>query len=281
MYGFNPFLWPLIPPIPTDYDVPPTLYAIMNSIANYGKLNKTKIKNLAKATHETIFDFDYPLSTHVSRETFETNILNHYMTRRIGYDTVTAFQIELSNRLNEIMPKYNILFDSMSGWNLFNDGYTETKTGEVTDSKQSSGTNQSANQETTTTSGSNQVATQNSVATSGSASSNNKHSDLPQSELQDITDSSYVNVYEEESNTTSNSSNSSSNSSSTDSSTVSKNGSTNGSDSKTESALNHYNETITHTQSDLASIYIDFQNNVNSIYTMIYKDLDCLFYGLI
>ena len=42
---------------------PPTLYAIMNSIANYDAEEKTKIRNLAKATHEKIFDFDYPFYT--------------------------------------------------------------------------------------------------------------------------------------------------------------------------------------------------------------------------
>ena len=38
---------------------PPTLYAIMNSIANYDAEEKTKIRNLAKATRAKIFDFDY------------------------------------------------------------------------------------------------------------------------------------------------------------------------------------------------------------------------------
>ena len=37
---------------------PPTLYRIMNSIANYGQEEKTKKRNLAKATREKIFDFD-------------------------------------------------------------------------------------------------------------------------------------------------------------------------------------------------------------------------------
>lgn len=251
LYGFNPYFY--LPPFPRDLDVPPTLYAILNSIANYGNPNKTKIKNLAKATHETIFDFDYPLSTHVSRETFETNILNHYMTRRIGYDTVTAFQIELSNRLNEIMPKYNILFDSMSGWNLFNDGFTETKTGEVNDEKESTG--------------SNIMSSENHVTGSNNANANSKHSDLPQSELQDITDSSYVNIYEEDTSHADNVSDS--------------NSTSNANDTNNTISKNTYNETIKHTQSDLATLYIDFQNEVNSIYTLIYKDLDCLFYGLI
>ena len=82
---------------------PPTIYAILNSIANYGKLEYTKIRELAKATHEEIFDFDYELSDKLNKEDFEIDILNHYMERRIGFDTVTSFQLHLENKLHEIL----------------------------------------------------------------------------------------------------------------------------------------------------------------------------------
>lgn len=106
---------------------PPTLFVIMNSIANYDAEEKTKIRNLAKATHEKIFDFDYPLSDKVNKEDFECQILNHYMMRRIGYETFTAFQLFLENKLNEIMPKYNKLFDALYNYNLFSDGEIITR----------------------------------------------------------------------------------------------------------------------------------------------------------
>lgn len=106
---------------------PPTLYAIMNSMANYDVEVKTKIRNLAKATREKIFDFDYPLSDKMNKEDFECQILNHYMMRRIGFETFTAFQLYLENKLNEIMPYYNKLFDSLSNYNLFNDGEVITR----------------------------------------------------------------------------------------------------------------------------------------------------------
>lgn len=101
---------------------PPTVYAILNSIANYGKLEYTKIRDLAKVTHDKIFDFDYTLSSEVDKNQFEIDILNHYLERRIGFDTVTSFQIHLENKLHEILPYYNIMFDSLSKYNLFNDG---------------------------------------------------------------------------------------------------------------------------------------------------------------
>lgn len=101
---------------------PPTIYAILNSIANYGKLEYTKIRDLSKVTHDKIFDFDYTLSSKVDKNQFEIDILNHYMERRIGFDTVTSFQLHLENKLHEILPYYNIMFDSLSDYSLFNDG---------------------------------------------------------------------------------------------------------------------------------------------------------------
>ena len=106
---------------------PPTLYSIMNSIANFDTEEKTKIRNLAKATHEKIFDFDYPLTEHITKEDFEVMILNNYMMRRIGYETPTAFKIAMEVKLNSIMPIYNKMFDSLENWNLFNDGENITR----------------------------------------------------------------------------------------------------------------------------------------------------------
>lgn len=247
LYGYNPLIY--YPFLPNDCDLPPTLYSIMQSIVNYGKFPKEKIKNLAKESRTTLFDFDYPLSENVSRETFETNILNHFIERRIGFDTVTMFQIKLNNRLNEIMPKYNLMFDSLKDWNLFKDGFTIEKTGHVTDIK-----NQNVESSSDTTGSMN---TENETKA--------KHSDLPQSELQDIDDSKYVNIYENNTNVNGSTSSTSNTSS----------------EESLQNTNNNYEETIKQSQSDLVETYIKFQNSINSIYTMIYNDLDCLFYGLL
>ena len=115
------FMFPMIW-LPNNYDLPPTLYAIMNSMVNFDAEEQTKIKNLPLACHESVFDFTYPLSEKVNKTDFECMILKHFMMRRIGYDTMTAFKIALDVKLNEIMPEYNIEFDSLIGWDLFNDG---------------------------------------------------------------------------------------------------------------------------------------------------------------
>ena len=44
---------------------------------------------------------------------------------------------------------------------------------------------------------------------------------------------------------------------------------------------NIYHETIEKTNANKIDIMMQMQENINSIYTMIYKDLNDLFYGLI
>lgn len=220
-------------PQPIINEKPPTIYAILNSIVNFDAEEKTKIKDLASEGHSAIFNFNYPLSSKIDKDEFEILILNHYMMRRIGFDTVTAFQIMLSSKLNEIMPNFNKLFDFLDGWDLFNDGEVESRTR----------TTESANElkNNANTSNINDV----------------RSSNLPQGRLEDVRDASYVTNYDY----VQNNGNSASVSSGTD---------------NTEE-----NETITRSPSDKMKIYREFIEAKESIYTMIFKELDVLFYGLL
>jgi len=211
-------------PLPTDYDIPPTIYSILNSYVNFDNDNPVKISNLASAGREVIFDFDYPLSTNVTKESFEVMILNNFLMRRIGYDTVTAFKIALCVKLNEIMPKYNILFDSIRNWNLFNDGETITRQ---------------------------YSATLSNTGTTGSIS-DRRYSDTPQNQLSDIRDGRYVTDYNYD----------------TDSSNISNSG--------TETRAENEHRTL----ADKNNLYITFSKEVNNVYTLIFKELEPLFYGL-
>lgn len=162
-----------IPPIPAWNTKPITLYSYMDSIVNYGKPEneKKKTRELAEYSRSTIFDFNYPLSTNVNREDFEKQILNHFIMRRLGFDTPTAFEIALENKLNEIMPKYNKMFDMMSSWNVFTDGESITREQETT----SNLTKESK--------------------TSSSGTSDRRYSETPQSELSNVRDGKYITDY--------------------------------------------------------------------------------------
>lgn len=249
---YMPMFYPFLPP---NCDKPPTLYSVLNSIVNGDKEEDdyTKIKDLAKEGRTTIFNFEYPLTSHITKEKFETMILNHFLQRRIGFETVTAFRIQLDVKINEIMPIYNKMFDAMENWEIFNDGEITTRTG--TDNKTQTNTNQTSNTLT------NQSTTQTSDV------SDRRNSELPQNEIENIQDASYLTNYSYDTNT--NNGQDSSTSQGTSQATNS------GTDNTT------YNETITRTPADKIAILKEMQENIKSVYTMIFKDLDCLFYQLL
>ena len=251
LFMFYPFLSP-------NCNKPPTIYTILESIVNPDvDLNEpapeVKIKDLAKAGRVTIFNFDYPLSSNVSRETFETMILNHFLMRRIGFETVTAFRIQLDVKLNEIMPLYNKMFDALENWEIFNDGEVTTRTGK--DNRTSESTNNTSNE------------LRNHSTTSTTDISDRRNSELPQSKLEDLRNGSYVTNYNYDTNTN----NGEDNSTSQGTSQAQNNG----------TDINEYNETIKRTPSDKIAILKEMQENIKSIYTLIFKDLECLFYQLV
>lgn len=248
LFMFYPFL-------PPNCSKPPTLYSILNSIVNGDKEEEdyTKIKDLAKEGRTTIFNFDYPLSQYLNKEKFETMILNHYLQRRIGFETVTAFRIQLDVKLNEIMPLYNKMFNALENWEIFNDGEVTTRTG--TDNTTSQNINNTSN------------TLENTSITRTEDISDRRNSELPQNQLEDVRNGSYVTNYSYDTNT--NTGNDNSQSKGTSQAT------NQGTDNKT------YNETVTRTPADKIAILKEMQENIKSIYSLIYKELDCLFYSLV
>ena len=202
---------------------PPTLYAILNSIANYDSEVQVKIRNLANATHNKVFDFDYTLSNALNKDDFEIDILNHFMMRRIGFETFTAFQLYLENKLHEILPYYNLMFDSFKDFNLFGSG--ETITRETQDNRN--------------------------ITSNGGTNGETRTSELPQNHLSDITAGSYV------SNQATN----------------------NVQSSSTTNDNDLVNEVINRSPVDKMSVYKSFLETKRSVMSMIYKELDSLFYG--
>ena len=235
---FHYMMMPLFPNINTE---PPTLYSLMNSIVNYNNPNPVKISELSKNARTTIFNFDYPLSSKVTKEEFEVMILNKFMQRRIGFQTFTAWQLQLNVKLNEIMPLYNKLFDSLEGWDLFNDG--EQVTRDVTDNRVIDGTSTQTGSGTT------------------NQTSDRRYSELPQNQIADVQNGTYLTTYNYDTETGATTQNSST---------------TTKSDDK-----GNLKEIIKRSPSDKIKIYQEFIQNKNNIYTMIFKDLDTLFYQIV
>lgn len=227
--------------LPNNYHEPPTIYSILHSYVNFGKEEQTKIKNLAKDGRGIIFDFNYPLNNLISKEDFETLILNHFMMRRIGYETVTAFKLALNVKLNEIMPMYNKLFNAISSWEIFEDGEMTERI--QTDERESNSTNN--------------INTNN----TNNITNDSRFSDTPQGQIEDVKNGNYVSNYNLDTNISNGNSSS--------------NGSSNAKDNGT------LHETIKRTPADKMKNYIDFIKEKQNIYTMIFKDLDSLFYQII
>lgn len=237
------YYYQFFPCLPNDNDKPPTIYAILNSILNFNKPKEKQvpIKELAKKGHQYIFDFDYPLTDKINKDEFETLILNHFLIRRIGFDTLTAFQIRLNAKLNEIMPNYNIMFNAIDGWDLFNDGELTTRTN-TTDSTSNSSLTTSTN-------------------TSADNISDRRYSNTPQNHLENVRDGSYVTEYNYDTdNSTGNSITDSSNN--------------NSSNDKT-------NEIIKRSPADKVLTMKNFLESKQNIYSLLFQDLESLFYQLV
>ena len=243
---FPPFgmMWPNLLPLRNDYPEPPTVYSILNSYVNFANDNPAKIKDLAKTGRAVFFDFDYPLTENISKEDFEVMILNKFMMRRIGYETVTAFKLQLNVKLNEIMPLYNKLFDALNGWNIFNDGEEINRTNNT--SRIGSDINNSTSSSNTT----------------DSNTSDQSYSDTPQNSLSDVTSGQYVTDYRKNSD------------SGTSTSQIAANSTTNTTGSEA------VDEHITRTPADKIRIYREFIEQRKSIYSMIFNDLEDLFYKI-
>lgn len=238
-------------------DLPPTLYSILESYVNYGKSEseQIKIRDMWLIGRRYLFDFQYPLLVEEKTE-FEQRIINHYLMRRINYETVLLFKINLENKLNEIMPKYNMLFSKLNGWDIFKAGKT---------TREYSDTGTSSNTTTNSTRGNGTASSNGSTENSGDTA----YSDTPQSQISDVSDNSYISEY-----TKNRTGGTTENSTTTENKTESS-GTDNGTTTK------NITETVNRTVDNTLDIYIKFQNEYNNIYSMIYKELDCLFYGLV
>ena len=161
-------------------DEPPTLYKILDSAVNAGKTlfdpSRVPTTKIASAARTFVFNFDYPLSAYVDKKSFEELFIKHFLMRRIGMKTFSAFKIQLDARLNEIMPAYNPMFDAMGEkFDLFSGGnYTREYTEETKNDRE----------QNTTTEGTTNTTT------------DNRFSDTPQSRLQDIQNGTYMTEYQ-------------------------------------------------------------------------------------
>lgn len=69
------------------------------------------VDEILTAVAPKIFNFDFPIFDENYRLTLEKNILRHFYTREIGSETVGLWKLRLEDKMNEIMPYFNKLFE--------------------------------------------------------------------------------------------------------------------------------------------------------------------------
>lgn len=201
-------------------DEPPMLVDLMESKVNYHNPNPVDVEHLSTAFRPYLFDFDYPLANQY-KEDFELTFLDHYMFRRIGSETYTSFKIRLKVKLKEIMPKYNKMLDGFSKLDFLGMREIHSRVENETGSSTSSTTN------------------------------DNRFSQLPQNEIQDVQDGAYITDY------------------------------TYNQGDATGTANRSTNENIDIARFDEIEEYKKFLDYVNNIYSDIFKECDCLFFSVV
>ena len=145
-----------------------------------------------KSLIDNNFDFKmnyYPIFDENYRETLNNNILMHYYENEIGFETAGLFRVYLNQRLNEIMPKYNALYQAQK--HLLDNNLLFSNVN-VTESLEGSNSTTTSSSSTSTN--------------SGTSSNKNLFQDTPQGELAstDIDNQKWATNLTLDSNSTSN-----------------------------------------------------------------------------
>lgn len=72
----------------------------------------SKVEEIISKSAPLIFDFDYPIFDVDYKITLEKKIIRHYYLREIGFETLGIWKLKLNDKLTEIMPYYNQLYES-------------------------------------------------------------------------------------------------------------------------------------------------------------------------
>ena len=80
----------------------------LKSPAGYGSVN-----DILSQVAPLVFNFDWPIFDEAYRRVLEIKILKHFYTREIGLETVGLWKLKLDTKMNEIMPYYNQLYESV------------------------------------------------------------------------------------------------------------------------------------------------------------------------
>lgn len=177
------------------------------NVESPGWSDQTTVDTIIDSAIPKVFNFPFPIFSEDYRKTLEHHILQHFYTREIAFQTVGRWKLGLQQKLNDIMPYYNKLYESQE---LDVDPFNNI---DVTETSESSGNTTSKNNTTRNgTSVTNGSSETNDTAdgtsgteTNGTTTTNNSQdttanrtdafSDTPQGTLSNVDNLTYLTNY--------------------------------------------------------------------------------------
>lgn len=160
----------------------------------------SSVNELISNARPYIFDFNYPLfsENHEElsdyKEYFESKILKYYYMREIGCETVAQWKLQLDNKLNEIMPYYNQLFESeLLQFPVFENVDVRTN-GTITDAGSKTGARglETQTEDSNATTGSRSTSSETITDPDVITTVTNKHQDTPQGSIANLEAGTYL-----------------------------------------------------------------------------------------
>lgn len=144
----------------------------------------SKVNEIISRARPKIFDFSYPIFDEQYKEIIESKILKHYYLREIGTETYGVWKLFLSNKMNEIMPYYNKLYETekLKFEPLYNYDLTVTRKGKYNND----------DSESSVYAGNTSGSTLNTNKNDSNSENWNLYSDTPQGDIKNLNDETYL-----------------------------------------------------------------------------------------
>ena len=177
------------------------------NVESPGWSDQTTVDTIIDNAIPKVFNFSYPIFSEDYRNVLEHHILQHFYTREIAFQTVGRWKLGLQQKLNDIMPYYNKLYESQE---LDVDPFNNI---DVTETSESSGNTTSKNNTTRngtsvtigssetndTADGTSGTETNGTTTTNNSQDTTASHtdafSDTPQGTLSNVDNLTYLTEY--------------------------------------------------------------------------------------
>lgn len=257
-----------------------------------------KIEDVLEKAWKSIFYLNFPVFDEAYRKTLCMNILRHFYAREICSETAGLWIFWLNERMNRIMPYYNQLYKSeLLEFNpLYDVDLTTDSTNTHSGSENENNTDERKNKSTdtgtksTSNSTSEELKESNSLTSTDSSSSTDKYSDTPQGALTGLMSDKYL--------TNARMISGSSSGTDTGKNDSTKKGTLTGSESDTRTnestasdkfvgakTINNTDDYVQHVTGknggvSYSKMLLEFRETMLNIDSMIFEELEDLFFGL-